>query len=341
MMERYSRQILFPQIGEEGQRKLGASRVVITGCGALGSVIANYLVRAGVGQVRIIDRDFVEYHNLHRQVIFDEDDVKAGLPKATAAERYLKKVNSSVEIEGVVADVNYANVERLIAGADLVLDGLDNLDTRFIVNDACLKHKIPWIYGGAISASGMTMNIIPGETPCFRCVFPSLPPPGVIPTCDTAGVIGPAPSITASLQSAEALKILTGAREINRDIVFFDVWQGTFQHFKASYRRDCPACQGKYEFLETRLGIRTTILCGQNSVQVLDPKLEGFSLEKLETQLKALGKVSHDQSVLRFTADDHEMAIFPDGRIILKNSLDEALARELYVKYIEKINKGF
>ena len=334
MIDRYSRQTLFRKIGEEGQRKLGKSSVVIIGCGALGTVIATSLVRAGVGKVKIIDRDFIEYHNLHRQILFDEEDVKNQLPKAIAAEQHLKKVNSSVEIEGVVADINYANVERLVAGTDLILDGLDNPETRFVINDASLKHKIPWVYGGAIAASGMTMNIIPDETPCFRCIFPSLPPPGVVPTCDTAGVISPAPFIIGSLQSAEAMKILTGAKDINRDIIVIDVWQGNFERLKISHRQDCPACQGRYDFLQVQFGIRTTILCGQNSVQVVDPKVESLSLEELAARLKPLGEVSCNESMLRFTVDNHEIVVFPDGRVILKNSLDESLVRELYVKYI-------
>ena len=334
MIDRYSRQILIRGIGEEGQKKLGNSHVVIIGCGALGTVIANSLVRAGVGKVKLIDRDFIEYHNLQRQVIFDEEDIKAQLPKAIAAERRLKKVNSTIEITGVVADVHYANIERLVTGADLILDGLDNPETRFLINDVSLKHKIPWVYGGAIATYGMTMNIIPGETPCFRCVFPSVPPPGVIPTCDRAGVISPAPSVIGSLQSVEAMKILVGAKEINRDIIFIDVWQGTFERFKLSPRPDCPTCQGNYEFLQRQFGIRTTILCGQYSVQVLDPEVESFSLDKLGKQLKLRGEVSYNESTLRFTVNGHEMVIFPDGRLILKNSFDESLARELYVKYV-------
>lgn len=335
MIDRYSRQILFPKIGKEGQRKLGNSSVVVIGCGALGTVIATSLVRAGVGKVKIIDRDLIEYHNLQRQVIFNEEDVKNQLPKAIAAERHLKKVNSSVQVEGVVADVNYANIEKLVSGAHLILDGLDNPETRFLINDVSLKHKIPWIYGGAIASYGMTMNIIPGETPCFRCIFPSVPPAGVIPTCDHAGVISPAPFIIGSLESAEAMKILIGAKEINRDAIFIDVWQGTFDRFRLSPRQDCPTCQGKYEFLQRRLGLRTTILCGQNSVQVLDPKIAKLSLKKLAEHLGPLGDVTFNEVTLSFEVNGHEMVIFPDGRLILKNSFDEPLARKLYVKYIK------
>jgi len=334
VIDRYSRQTLFRGIGEEGQRRLGNSYVVIIGCGALGTIIATTLVRAGVGKVRIIDRDFIEYHNLQRQVLFDEDDIKNQLPKAVAAERRLKKVNSSIEVEGVVADVNHTNIERLVYGADVILDGLDNFETRYLINDVSLKHNIPWVYGGAISSLGMTMTIIPHETPCFRC-FPSNPTRrGTILTCDTAGVIGPAPFIIGSLQTAEAMKILVGAENINRDIITIDVWEGTFHHFKIKPNENCPACQGEYEFLEGKFGARTTSLCGQNAVQVLNPKVEELSFKELAARLKVVGKVTYNEFMLHFAIDSQEMVIFPDGRAIVKNTTDESLARGLYAKYI-------
>jgi len=202
MTDRYSRQILFPGIGEKGQEKLGNSFAVIVGCGALGTIIATSLVRAGVGKMRIIDRDFIEYHNLQRQVLFDEDDIRNELPKAIAAERHLRKVNSTVEIEGIVADVNFTNIERLVAGADIILDGLDNFETRFLINDVSLKQNIPWVYGGAIASSGMVKVIIPHVTACFRCLIDEVPLPGSVQTCDTDGVISPAPFIIGSLQAA-------------------------------------------------------------------------------------------------------------------------------------------
>jgi len=332
--DRYSRQTLFPGIGEEGQRKLGNSCAVVIGCGALGTIIATSLVRAGIGKVKIIDRDFIEYHNLQRQVLFDEEDIRAQLPKAIAAERHLKRVNSSVEIEGVVADVNYANIERLVAGADLILDGLDNFETRLFINDVSLKHGIPWVYGGAISSSGMTMNIIPGETPCFRCVSASPTGGGIALTCDTVGVISPAPFIIGSLQSAEAIKILVGAETINRDLIIIDVWEGKFSHFKIGRRADCPTCQGKYDFLEARFGTKTTSLCGQNAVQVVNPEAGEVSFQRLAAHLKPIGEVSYNEFMLRFRVDNHEMVIFPDGRAIVKDTNDEALARGLYAKYI-------
>ena len=334
MIDRYSRQILFPGIGKEGQRKLGNSYIVIIGCGALGTIIATTLVRAGVGKVRIVDRDFIEYHNLQRQVLFDEEDIKNQLPKAIAAERHLKKVNSSIEIEGIVADVNYTNIEKLTSGADLILDGLDNLETRFLINDVSLKHKIPWVYGGAISSYGMTMSIIPGKTPCLQCAWTNSSGHGLALTCDTAGVIGPAPFIIGSLQSVEAMKILVGTGDINRDVIIIDVWQGTFNHLEISPRVECPSCQGKFEFLEARFGTRTTSLCGQNAVQVLNPRVKGVSFKELAARLKSAGEVSYNEFMLNFTVDSREIVIFPDGRAIIKNTADESLARGLYAKYI-------
>jgi len=335
MIDRYSRQSLFPGIGQEGQRKLGNSYVVIIGCGALGTIIATSLVRAGVGKTRIIDRDFIEYHNLQRQVLFSEEDIKAELPKAIAAERHLKKVNSSVEIEGIVADVNYTNIERLVTGADLILDGLDNLETRFLINDASLKHGIPWVYGGAISSYGMTMNIIPRETPCFRCLQASPISSGIALTCDTAGVISPAPFIIGSLQTAEAMKILVGAEETNRDLIMIDAWRGEFNRFEIRHRVDCLTCQGKYEFLEGKFGVKTTSLCGQNAVQVLNTKVGELSLKELAARLGPVtAEVSYNEFMLRFTVDNHEMVVFSDGRAILRNTTDESLARGLYAKYI-------
>ncbi|MFC2007238.1 ThiF family adenylyltransferase [Chloroflexota bacterium] len=334
MIDRYSRQVLFAGVGGDGQGRLGRSSVAIIGCGALGTIIATSLVRAGVGRVRIIDRDFIELHNLQRQVLFDEDDIENQLPKAIAAERHLKKVNSSVEIEGIVADVNCTNVERFISDTDLVLDGLDNRETRLLINDACLKHKIPWVYGGAISSSGMTMNIIPGESPCFRCCTPVPSGGGVALTCDTVGIISSAPFIIGSLQAVEALKILVGAEEINRDLIVIDVWKGEFNRFKINRRHDCPACQGRYEFLEGKFGVRATVLCGQNAVQVSNPVTAALSFEELAARLRPSGDVSYNEYMLRFTVDNREMVIFPDGRTIVKNTVDESSARAFYNKYI-------
>jgi len=334
MTERYSRQTIFPQIGNKGQKKLSGSFVVIAGCGALGTVTASALVRAGVGRIRIIDRDFIEFHNLQRQLLFDEEDINNQLPKAIAAQRHLEKINSSVAIEGVVADVNYSNVENLIKGANLIVDGSDNFETRLLVNDACLKHRIPWIYGGAIASSGMTMNVIPDVTPCFRCRLPKLPSEGVALTCDTAGVISPATMTIGALQSAEALKILTGSKKVNHDVLMVDVWEDTFLKFKSRRRADCPACSGTYDFLDARHGTVTTILCGQNAVQILNPDRKKVSFKQLAKQLESLGRVSYNEFMLTFEVDHCELMVFPDGRAIVKNTNDEARARSLYAKYI-------
>jgi molybdopterin/thiamine biosynthesis adenylyltransferase len=325
---------MFPAIGEEGQAKLGRSSAVIIGCGALGTNIATLLVRAGVGRVRIIDRDFIEYHNLQRQVLFDEEDIKAGLPKAIAAERHLSKVNSSVEIEGIVADANYTNIEGFCAGADVILDGLDNFETRLLINDVSLKHKIPWVYGGAIAAQGMTMTVIPGQTPCLRCISPALPDPATTPTCETAGIVGTVPAVVGALQATEAIKILVGT-EANRELVTFDLWKGVFHSLKVARREDCPACRGEYEFLNKRFTLKTTSFCGQSrAVQVVDSRVKQIALDELAARLKDTGEVSRDEFSLRLRVDGREIIIFPDGRAIVKNTVDEGLARELYIRYI-------
>ncbi len=333
VIDRYSRQVIFPGIGPEGQKKLGSKCAVIIGCGALGTVIATTLVRAGVGRVRIIDRDFIEYHNLQRQILFDEDDIKNQLPKAVAAEQHLKKINSSIDIEGIVADVNYTNIERFIVGADVIMDGLDNLETRFLINDVSMKHKVPWVYGAAVSSLGMTATIVPGLTPCLRCFSDRPPSGGMVLTCDTGGVVGPAPFIIGALQSAEALKILVGA-DTNRDLILIDVWKGRFDKFKVNRRTDCPACQGKFEFLEAKHGIKATSLCGQNAVQVLNPNAGKLSLERLAARLKPLGEVTYNEFILRFKVGGREMIIFADGRAIVKDTADESMARGLYDKYV-------
>jgi len=335
MTDRYSRQSLFPPIGTEGQKKLGASFVVIIGCGALGTVTAAGLVRSGIGKVRIIDRDYIEYHNLQRQILFNEEDIENNLPKAIAAEKHLRKVNSTIEIEGMVSDVNYSNIESLVEGADVILDGLDNLETRLLINDVSLKRKIPWIYGGAIASTGMSMNFLPGKTACYRCINPREVSEGQLLTCETAGVLSPAPWIIGSIQLAETLKILLGAKEISRDLVLIDVWNNDFKRLSVVKREDCPACgQGKFEYLEGKFSTRTSSLCGQNAVQVLNPKPFNLSMVDLANRLKPLGQVQYNEFMLRFQTDSHDMVIFPDGRAIIKNTADETYARGLYAKYV-------
>jgi len=240
--QRYSRQIIFEKIGRQGQEKISAARAVIFGIGALGSVIANNLCRAGVGYLRLVDRDRVELSNLPRQVLFDEDDVAAKAPKATAACSHLSKINSKIKLEPVIANVDSSNIEELIKGVDLVLDGSDNMELRFLINEACHKLKVPWIFGGVLGASGNCMTILPGEGPCFRCFVPELPPPGSFPTCATAGVLGMAPNIIGAMESAEALKIITGSPALNRKLFVLDLWNNTAEYLDLSKDPDCPVC---------------------------------------------------------------------------------------------------
>jgi molybdopterin/thiamine biosynthesis adenylyltransferase len=251
-LERYARQIVFPGIGEEGQRKLLASSVAIIGCGGLGSHIANNLARAGIGRIRVVDHDRVELNNLQRQVLFDEQDVAEKLPKVAAVARKIQAINSQVQIEPLVMEVSKSNVEGLIGDVDLVLDGCDNFETRYLINDACVKHGIPWIYGGVVASYGMTMNIIPGQTPCLRCIFPQMPPAASAVTCRTAGILVSVVGTIAALQCSEALKLLTGRGELNEGLIHVDVWENTFEIFSATRQEEsCPACGlGQYEFLE-------------------------------------------------------------------------------------------
>lgn len=333
--DRYSRQTIFPGIGPEGQRRLGGALAVVVGCGALGTVIASSLVRAGVGRVRVIDRDFIEYHNLQRQILFTESDIEESLPKAAAAERHLREANSAVEVEGVVADFSRTNAEKLVEGADVIVDGLDNFETRFLLNDVALKLDIPWIYGGAIGSSGMTANFLPGGRPCFRCLVNS-PPTGGTLTCDTAGVVNAIPWVIGSLEAAEALKILVGSPDVSRDLVVADIWSRSFESVPLStlMGEDCPACNGTYEFLEGRPRTRVTSLCGQNAVQIWNAAAVGISLAEIRERLSALGPVEGSGQMIRFPVGEQELVVFYDGRTIVRGTRDETLARSLYAKYV-------
>ena len=332
--DRYSRQVIFPEIGRTGQERLQNGSVVIVGCGALGTVAATALTRAGVGRIRLIDRDFIEYHNLQRQILFDEEDVRGQLPKAIAAQKHLAAVNSTVEVEGIVTDVNYRNVERLIDGVDVIVDGLDNLETRYLLNDASLKHRIPWVYGAAVSSFGMMMAVIPGRTPCVRCLFPSLPPAGESATCDTAGVVNAAPMVIGALQAAETMKILLGKETLG--LVAVDVWIGAFSRLEVAPgpSSECPACRGEYEFLSARFGVKTTSLCGRNAVQVMGSRGARLSFDELARRFAPLGDVDYNEFMLRFVVDGYEMVVFPDARAIVKGTGDESIARGLYAKYV-------
>jgi adenylyltransferase/sulfurtransferase len=341
--ERYSRQTRVPGIGKAGQERIGRSRVTVCGCGALGTVLANHLVRAGVGYVRIVDRDFVEVSNLQRQVLFDESDVTNNMPKAVAAANKLRAVNSAITIEPVVADIDRTNILELCRDADVIVDGTDNFEVRYTINDAAVKLGKPWVFGGAVGTEGQTMTIVPGETPCLRCVFEASPGPGEVGTCETAGVLGPAVAVVASYQAAEALKLLAGKKEaINRELVTFDLWLNTGRRIKIARlldARNCPCCkQRKFEWLEGEHGTQSTSLCGRNAVQVSHRVAGRLSFEDLARQLGVSGQVSFNKFLLKFQLKEagshYEFTVFPDGRAIIKGTDDTDKARTLYAKYI-------
>jgi adenylyltransferase/sulfurtransferase len=340
-LERYSRQVLFAGLKEEGQQRLLAGKVLLCGCGALGTVLADTLARAGVGYMRIVDRDFVELSNLQRQVLFDERDIADQLPKAVAAAEKLRKINSGIVIEPIVADIDHTNVLQLAEGVDLILDGSDNFEVRFLVNDASLETGIPWIYAGCVGSHGQTMTIFPNETACLRCLIDSVPEPGSTETCDTAGVLGPAVNVVASLQSIDALKILSGQRElISPSLTIIDVWDGSFRRMSVGdlrERADCPACKrGERVWLSGRRGSQSTILCGRNAVQVSPGQKVSLSFDELQRRLDGVGEVTHNQYLLRLRLSnpDFEVTVFRDGRAIVKGTEDVGIARGLYSRYI-------
>ena len=339
LLERYSRQVFLQQIGEDRQRLLMNSTAVVIGCGALGTISSSYLVRAGIGQIRIIDRDFIEENNLQRQLLFDENDISENLPKAIAAQRKLQKTNSNVRVEGIVTDVNYSNIDELTKDADIIIDGTDNFETRFLINDYCVKSNVAWIYGACIGSRGVMMNIIPSKTPCLRCVFETMPQIGSFPTCDTAGVIGPIAGIIASFQVAEAIKILTGDyASVNKNLLEIDVWETKLKQIDISELKDisnCPTCkQHNYEFLEAESGTMTTFLCGKNAVQVMHRNSCIIDLRQLEQRLSAIADVSCNAFMLKFRVKDHAFTVFTDGRAIITGTADSSTAKGLYSKYL-------
>lgn len=338
-LERYSRQILFQHIDEDRQKKLIDSTVLLIGCGALGTVSSSYLVRAGIGQLRIIDRDFIEENNLQRQILFDEDDILENVPKAIAAQKKLQRINPNIKVEGFVTDINYSNIEELTKDVDIIIDGTDNFETRFLVNDYCVKNSIPWVYGACIGSRGVVMNIIPSMTPCLRCVFETMPQIGSFPTCDTAGVIGPIAGIIASFQVTEAIKILTGNYDsVNKNLLEIDVWETNFRQIDISELKDtnnCPTCKlYNYEFLKAEAGIMTTLLCGKNAIQVMSRNIGNIDLRHLEQRLVSIADVSCNDFMLKFKIKDHAFTVFPDGRAIITGTADTRIAKSLYSKYL-------
>ena len=329
--ERYSRQILFSPIGERGQERLLAAHAVIAGCGALGSFHAAALARAGVGRLTVIDRDYVEPGNLHRQFLFEEEDAEAGLPKAAAAARRIARINSSVRVRPAIADLTPATADELLSGADLILDGTDNFEARYLINDFAVSRGIPWIYGAAVAAYGLSMPVIPGRTACLRCVYPA-PPAGAQPTCETAGVLNAIVSAVASLQVGDALRILSTG-EVHARITTIDIWDGMVRQVEGPARDpECPCCaRREFPHLEERERPPVS-LCGRNAVQVQGTG--PVDLAALAARLQPLAAVRANEYALRALLSGHEITVFADGRAIIKGTSDTALARSLYARYV-------
>jgi len=359
-LSRYHRQMLLSGFGAGGQRRLLASTALILGCGALGTVSANLLARAGVGHLVIVDRDYVEPTNLQRQVLFDEQDVADALPKAEAARRKIAAINAQVKVTAIVDDVSYRNIERFAEGANVIVDGLDNFETRYLANDCAVKHGTPYVYGGAVGTVGMMYAILPhtvdGDsawettpsgnraTPCFRCIFEEMPPPGQGATCDTVGVLGPVVSVVASFQASEALKILTGHYErLSPALLNIDVWENTITQLKVSRAREkgnCPCCkQRNFEFLDGRTGSSATMLCGRDAVQLTHKQHGGkLNFDEIAGRLRKHGKVKMNEFMLRAefrdNDKDYELTLFADGRAIVKGTGEANVARGIFAKYI-------
>jgi molybdopterin-synthase adenylyltransferase len=337
-LERYSRQILFQPIGKSGQQKLLQSRAVIVGMGALGTVIANHLVRSGVGCIRFIDRDFVELSNLQRQTLYSEADAIQQLPKVIAAEKRLREINSTVILEPIIADLNMNNAEELLKGFDVIIDGTDNFLTRYLINDVAVKHNIPWVYGGAVSSRGMFATIIPDKTPCYRCLFPDIPI-GLGENCDTVGVLSAITDIIGSFEAVEAIKLLVGS-PTNPNLEQIDIWDNSSLQMDISQGRNpkCTTCvQHHFEFLETSASHPTTYttLCGRDTVQIIVRNQQSFNFSKMADRLQKIGQVRQNDYLLRFIPDEEiSMVLFKDGRVLIHGTNDIVKAKSYYSRYI-------
>ena len=334
--DRYSRQVLFPGIGTEGQARLAQGHVAIVGCGATGACVAGLLARAGVGRLLIIDRDYVEPSNLQRQTLFDEADAAESLPKAVAAARKIAAFNSEVKVQAEVADLTPENIEPLLGRGDpdLILDATDNFETRYLINDWAVKQGKPWIYAAAVGAYAVTMNVIPGQTACLACMFPT-PPGGTVETCDTAGILNSAVNLIGSIQATEAIKFMVGAKDkLRRTLLSFDLWRNEQAEISAARPRPgCQACE-KREFVHLAGERRPQItLCGRNSVQIHE-RSRPVDFAEMSRRLGPLGTVKHNNFVLKFWRDPYEMTLFPDGRAIIKGTDDTAVARSLYARLV-------
>jgi len=334
-LSRYLRQIAFAELGEDGQRRLLGAKVLLVGCGALGSAIAISLVRAGIGFLRIVDGDIPELVNLHRQFLFDEEDVSKRIPKALVAKEKLARMNSSVRIEALVAELYADNIEKLAKDVDLILDGTDNLETRYLINDFSVKSRIPWIYGAVIGASGMVLPIIPGKTPCLRCLFPNPPKAGEIPSCETEGVLNPAPIVVSGIEVIEAIKLLSQKGEPLKGVLGFNLWEESFTCVELKINPKCRACQEKkFEFLEKKRTDWSFRLCGRNAVQISPAQKIELDLASLKERLEKVGKVRDNGYLLEAELEGYRIVLFPDSRAIIYGTTDEARARSLYNRYL-------
>ncbi len=337
-LSRYERQVLIPEIGLEGQKKISAASVAIIGLGALGSVASNLMARAGAGRLRLIDRDVVELGNLQRQVLYTEEEARENLPKAVAALEHLRKVNSEIAIEAEVSDLNPENVSELLEGIDLILDGTDNFETRYLLNDFSLREKIPWIYGGAVGTEGLTYVILPGEGPCLRCLFEEAPRPGEFQTCDRAGILAPVSHWIASFQAMEGLKILAGRSEaVDRRLWKGNLWTKEFKavRVEALSQKRCLGCEkGDYPYLGWERGSRTVTLCGRNAVQIFRSETSPVDFKQLAEKLAPLGEVRYNDYLLKASIAPYEITLFSNGRAIVQGTEDAAQARNVYAKFI-------
>ncbi len=332
---RYSRQALLAQLGPQGQARLRQSCVAVMGCGALGSTLATLLCRAGVGHLVLVDRDVVELSNLPRQTLYDEQDVAQAVPKAVAAQRHLAIVNSQAVLDAQVMDIAPHNVLTLLKGVDLVVDGTDNLETRYLLNDACLTTGTPWIYGGAVGTSGICCGFVPGRGPCLRCLFPELAPPGILPTCDTMGVLNTAPAIVGALQATEAMRLLVQPESWSATLVTIDLWPPSFRTFAVPRDPRCPACGlGRREFLDRQGVSEVARLCGRNAVQVTPANDLGVALSTLAQALQAQFAVELSPERLRFAVGALDVVVFADGRALVRGTTDPRVAKAIYAKYI-------
>lgn len=336
-LERYSRQILFKGLGRAGQQRLLQSRIAVIGCGALGTADAEMLARAGVGALVLVDRDFVEITNLHRQSLFTEEDVASGLPKAIVAERILRNVNKEISIKGFIADVTPDNIEDVCEGCSLIVDGTDNFETRYVVNDFSVKKGIPWVYGAVLGSFGTACAIVPGRTPCFRCLCEEPPSAGTVETCDTAGVIAPVVHVVAAFQVTQAMKIMTDADAADFRLLQADVWEDSWRTLdvRGMKREDCQCCgKRQFEFLEGDKHSRLTRLCGRNAVQVSPGKPLRLDFSEISERLSRAGDVDFNPYIMRIRVPNYEISLFPDGRSIIKGTEDFGEARAVYARYI-------